>query len=78
MGVLTARVEAAIRDAIGALAAGDMLPSERQLAAELGAARTTVRLVLSRLTVEGLVSPEHGRGYIVTRRAKRRPTRDRR
>ena len=42
------------------------LPSERTLADELGAGRTTIRLVLTKLTSEGIIRAEHGRGYFVT------------
>lgn len=66
MGEVTARVEAAVRDLItsGALPNG-RLPSERTLAADLDAGRTTIRLVLMKLASEGLVRSEHGRGYFV-------------
>lgn len=66
MGEVTARVESAIRDMI---ASGDLpngrLPSERTLAADLQAGRTTIRLVLMKLASEGLVRSEHGRAYFV-------------
>lgn len=66
MGEVTQRVENAIREMI---ASGELpngrLPSERVLAAELGAGRTTIRLVLTRLASEGLVRSEHGRAYFV-------------
>jgi DNA-binding FadR family transcriptional regulator len=66
VGETTERVEAAIRAlATETLNAGDRMPSERTLAAELGAGRTTVRLVLVKLAAEGLVRAEHGRGYFV-------------
>jgi DNA-binding GntR family transcriptional regulator len=67
MGDVTARVEDAIRGMIssGELAPGAQLPSERQLVADLGAGRTTVRLVLTKLVAEGVLRPEHGRGYFV-------------
>ncbi|MPZ96233.1 MAG: GntR family transcriptional regulator [Propionibacteriales bacterium] len=64
MGEVTARVEAAVRELI---ASGELpngrLPSERTLAADLKAGRTTIRLVLMKLASEGLVRSEHGRGY---------------
>jgi GntR family transcriptional regulator len=65
MGEVTQRVETAIRDMIarGELGPGGRLPSERRLAADLNAGRTTVRLVLARLAAEGLVRAEHGRAY---------------
>jgi DNA-binding FadR family transcriptional regulator len=68
MGELTERVEAAIRGMIerGEYQAGDKLPSERDLAVQLSAGRTTIRLVLTKLTAQGLVEAQHGRGYFVT------------
>jgi DNA-binding FadR family transcriptional regulator len=67
MGELTRKVEETIREwiASGELGPGDRLPSERTLAAELGAARTTIRIILIRLSAEGLIRAEHGRGYFV-------------
>lgn len=66
MGEVTARVEAALREMV---TSGDLpggrLPSERTLAADLGAGRTTIRLVLMKLASEGLVRSEHGRAYFV-------------
>ncbi|RCG32989.1 GntR family transcriptional regulator [Sphaerisporangium album] len=65
MGEVTERVERSIRELItsGDLGPGGRLPSERTLAAELEAGRTTVRLVLMKLAAEGIVRSEHGRGY---------------
>ena len=69
MGETTERVEAAIRTlANSTLSPGDRLPSERTLAEDLRAGRTTVRLVLVKLAAEGLVRAEHGRGYFVCER----------
>lgn len=67
MRSVTAHVEERVRDLIetGTVPAGSALPSERALAAELSAGRTTIRLVLSKLAAEGLIRAEHGRGYIV-------------
>lgn len=65
MSGTTARVESEIRAEVAGRGAGDQLPSERQLAERLAAARTTIRLVLVKLAAEGLVRPEHGRGYFV-------------
>ncbi|MBF8187467.1 winged helix-turn-helix transcriptional regulator [Nonomuraea sp. K274] len=72
MGEKTERVEQSIRDLItsGELGPGGRLPSERTLAQELGAGRTTIRLVLMRLAAEGLVRSEHGRGYFAVHRAE--------
>ncbi len=68
MGAKTERVERSIRKLIesGQLGPGGRLPSERQLASQLDAGRTTVRLILMKLATEGIVRSEHGRGYFVT------------
>lgn len=67
MGRVTAQVEEKVRDLIksGEYPPGKALPSERVLANEIGAGRTTVRLVLAKLASEGLIRAEHGRGYFV-------------
>lgn len=46
----------------GTLRAGDRLPAERQLAAELGIARSSVREAVRALEVLGLVRPQTGSG----------------
>jgi hypothetical protein len=73
MGEVGDRIESALVGGIesGAFRAGDKLPSERALAAEHGASRTTVRLVLVKLAALGLVEPQHGRGYFVRPRSGR-------
>lgn len=67
MGAKTEVVERSIRGLIesGRLGPGGRLPSERQLAEELEAGRTTIRLVLTKLAAEGLIRSEHGRGYFL-------------
>lgn len=52
-----------IRDAVllGHLRPGDTLPSERELAVQLGVNRTTVREALLRLELLGLIDRGHGR-----------------
>jgi len=67
MGEVTARIEDQVRSWIssGELAPGARLPSEREMAQTLGAGRTTIRLVLVKLTAEGLIEAQHGRGYFV-------------
>ncbi|OJF13082.1 winged helix-turn-helix domain-containing protein [Couchioplanes caeruleus] len=72
MGEVTANVENTVRGWIsaGEYGPGARLPSERQLAAELSAGRTTVRLVLARLAAEGLIRSEHGRGYFVCEQSR--------
>lgn len=49
----------------GALAPGEQLPSERQLATEHDVARNTAREAVRLLADEGLVTVEHGRGAFV-------------
>ena len=68
VGAKTERVERSIRGLIESdqLGPGGRLPSERHLADELQAGRTTIRLVLTKLSAEGLIRSEHGRGYFVT------------
>jgi len=45
---------------------GEKLPSLEQLVAEFAVARVTVRQAIERLTRDGLVSPQRGRGTFVT------------
>ena len=72
MGEKTERVERSIRELIetGGLGPGSRLPSERTLAQELAAGRTTIRLVLTRLAAEGVIRSEHGRGYFIRSSAR--------
>ena len=58
---------AAIRNQIlsGGLAAGERLPSERELAAQLGVNRTTVREALRSVEQLGLIEIRHGGGATV-------------
>ncbi|WP_370368217.1 NUDIX domain-containing protein [Catenulispora sp. GP43] len=58
----------------GTYGPGAKLPSERNLAEQLGTARTTLRLVLTKLIAEGLIDNQHGSGNYVTEAA--RPVRD--
>ena len=57
----------ALREAIlsGRLARGSSLPPERDLAAQLGVNRLTLRAALGQLVATGLVSVRHGSGYLV-------------
>jgi DNA-binding GntR family transcriptional regulator len=68
VGAKTERVERSIRELIasGQLGPKGRLPSERQLAGQLDAGRTTIRLVLMKLATEGMIRSEHGRGYFIT------------
>ncbi|WP_102106901.1 FadR/GntR family transcriptional regulator [Oceaniglobus roseus] len=52
----------------GAFAPGDRLPPERDLAAQLGVGRSTLRKALDRLEREGRLRREVGRGTFVSRR----------
>jgi DNA-binding FadR family transcriptional regulator len=60
---LAAAAVGQIRDAIlsGDIAAGDELPSERELAMQLGINRTTVREVLMHLELLGIIDRQHGK-----------------
>jgi GntR family transcriptional regulator, transcriptional repressor for pyruvate dehydrogenase complex len=60
---LAAAAVGQIRDAIlsGDIAAGDELPSERELALQLGINRTTVRDVLTHLELLGIIARQHGK-----------------
>ncbi len=60
---LVAAAVGQIRDAIlsGDIAAGEELPSERELAFQLGINRTTVREVLTHLELLGIIDRQHGK-----------------
>jgi len=51
----------------GNFAPGETLPSIEELMLEFAVARVTVRQAIARLAEDGLVSPQRGRGTIVTR-----------
>jgi GntR family transcriptional regulator len=67
VGEVTKRIERSLRDMIdrGDYKPGSKLPSERSLAEEHRSSRTTVRLVLTKLTAQGVIEAQHGRGYFV-------------
>lgn len=52
-------------DFIGELEPGSVVPTERELAAELGTSRTTVRQALGELVVEGRLERRQGSGTYV-------------
>ncbi|MFO1480949.1 MAG: PLP-dependent aminotransferase family protein, partial [Turneriella sp.] len=56
----------------GRFAAGELLPSSRQLARELGIARGTVNLAIAQLAAEGLVTVEPAAGVRVAIKAQPR------
>lgn len=61
------QIRVQVRSAIlsGAVAAGTNLPSLRQLAADLRVSVITITRAYNDLVAEGLVSNEHGRGFVV-------------
>lgn len=63
MGTVMRGVENYYRGLIADLSAGDRLPSERRVTEELGTCRSTVRIVLTKLSAEKLVIPIQGKGY---------------
>jgi GntR family transcriptional regulator, transcriptional repressor for pyruvate dehydrogenase complex len=66
-----ATVQAKLRDFVRAskLSPGDRLPTERELARQLGVSRTSLRQALTALRVEGLVDVRHGDGIYLLRSA---------
>lgn len=70
-GPLYLRFTSLLRDAIarGALADQEALPSERELCADYGISRITVRRAIAALTAEGLLVPRRGAGTFVARLA---------
>lgn len=62
---VTKRVEEFYRNLIRDSRPGDKLPSERTMTQELDTCRSTIRIVLTKLVAEGLVRPEHGKGYFI-------------
>lgn len=63
MAGVTEQVESYYRSVLDQLIGGGRLPSERAVMQELGTCRSTIRLVLTKLTAERLLYPVHGRGY---------------
>lgn len=60
---VTAQVEQYYRELLAKLESGERLPSERTVVEHLRVGRTTVRMVLVKLTAEGALYPLHGKGY---------------
>jgi len=52
----------------GSLKAGDRLPSERDLSAELGVSRPSLRAAIQQLAAKGMLATRHGGGSFVTDR----------
>ncbi|HPH68631.1 MAG TPA: GntR family transcriptional regulator, partial [Kofleriaceae bacterium] len=61
------RAEQQLRDSIlaGRLAPGAKLPTERELSAQFGISRLTLRAALATLAAQGLLQVRQGSGYIV-------------
>jgi GntR family transcriptional regulator len=55
-----------VRDLIESLEVGDAIPAERQLAADLGVSRLTLRAALDELVRDGYLDRRHGSGTYVT------------
>ncbi|MFI5935793.1 GntR family transcriptional regulator [Actinoplanes sp. NPDC051494] len=62
VGMRRGEVRERLRELIDAVAPGDALPSERDLSADLGASRPTIRAAIEELAREGLLVRRHGRG----------------
>lgn len=60
---VTKQVEQYYRSLLSKMDSGERLPSERSVMTQLGSCRTTIRMVLVKLTAEGRLYPVHGKGY---------------
>ncbi|MCG3181340.1 MAG: hypothetical protein BIFFINMI_03727 [Phycisphaerae bacterium] len=63
-----------LRAIVRGLSPGDRLPSEAELARQLGRSATTIRAALRRLQMDGLVERLHGSGTFATDPARRTST----
>ncbi|NMO04086.1 GntR family transcriptional regulator [Gordonia sp. TBRC 11910] len=60
------QIKLALSERIAEAEPGTSLPPERQLAAELGTSRTTLRKAIAELTAEGVLRPTQGSGNYVS------------
>lgn len=72
-GPLYLKLQTLIRDAVetGRLKPADALPSERDLAEEMGISRVTVRKAMLGLAGEGVVEQRHGSGTFIAARERK-------
>lgn len=62
---LVAQTVAILQEHIASSSAGNQLPSERELCAQLGVSRMTLRAALARLTDEGLIKGSKGKRHLI-------------
>jgi GntR family transcriptional regulator len=69
------RLKQHLLELIDAAEPGTLLPTERALAGEFGTSRSTVRIALQELVVEGRLDRQHGRGTFVAQPKLAQPLR---
>ena len=70
---LVSQTTAALREHVASCAAGETLPSERELSVQLGVSRMTLRAAIARLMKEHLIKGSQGRRHVVVRPGIGRP-----